>query len=326
VTTISGPVQPVGAAIRLTLLWARCYSVGLRPGTRERRHSELESDLWEHYSDRRDEGASPAEVNIEVLGRLLRGMPSDMAWRFQAEGFNLNINFPVERLAGVLLLFLLVPLLAGGSIANFDTRSAEWPGSFYEFAGSSDGSRQFTQVTHAAIGILLIAAAALMLGALGTRSPRLVTPAAMLLGAGGLVMIMNSALYAMLSSTADDYRRTSDPGLIHTARNYAIGIETLGLVQLTVVSMGVVVFAFAAFRLGIVPRWALALSAVSLVSLVGAVVEEARDNGTAAWALLMVTWLTTMLWLLVFGVYLLVGGGRKSQAGLPVPSQLPISA
>ena len=71
------------AAVALARSWVRLYTYGTDPETAERRRAEFESDLWEslHEAGR---PAEPTLRSIEILDRLLRGVPADLVWRFEA--------------------------------------------------------------------------------------------------------------------------------------------------------------------------------------------------------------------------------------------------
>jgi len=307
-----------GFAVALTLFWARCYSIGLSSRVRQRRRLELESDLWEHSSDRIEAGASPALVNVEVLGRLLRGIPSDIAWRFQAEGLNLNINIPIERIVGILLLFMIVPFTAGAAIAGYDTSRSSWHSEIQRFSEMSETARTGTQVLHGVIGLGLVAAAGLILGGLAPRSPRLITTASAFLGVAGLIMVVNSAFYGMQSDTASEWARTRDAATMETARTYARAVEGLAHLNLVATVSGVCLLAIAAHRLAIVPRPMAWLAAASVGALSLTVVSSIADIGGLAWAGFGLTWLFAGLWLIISGVYLVLGGAKpKGELGLP---------
>ena len=56
--------------------WTRVYTLGLPVAARDRRRAEIESDLWE-------------SEHADAIGRLIRGVPSDLAWRIeQMDGSN----------------------------------------------------------------------------------------------------------------------------------------------------------------------------------------------------------------------------------------------
>jgi hypothetical protein len=61
--------------------WVRCYTRRLPAEVAARRHAEVESDLWEHEQEARAAGVSPRAVTVEILGRMLTGVPADLAWR-----------------------------------------------------------------------------------------------------------------------------------------------------------------------------------------------------------------------------------------------------
>ena len=65
-------------AVRSVRWWAQLYTRGLPVEHRERRRLELESDMWEHLHDPDEPATSRA-----LLGRLLRGIPADVWWRYR---------------------------------------------------------------------------------------------------------------------------------------------------------------------------------------------------------------------------------------------------
>jgi hypothetical protein len=69
----------VVAAVRA---WTHMYTWRLSPRTAEARRAEIESDLWESVADTRSESAAA----IEIVGRLLRGIPDDLRWRTERAG------------------------------------------------------------------------------------------------------------------------------------------------------------------------------------------------------------------------------------------------
>jgi hypothetical protein len=66
---------------RLTRRWVRAYTRPLPAELREERRAEVDSDLWEHRSDTRERGLGSTLTALEVAGRLLAGIPADLAWR-----------------------------------------------------------------------------------------------------------------------------------------------------------------------------------------------------------------------------------------------------
>jgi hypothetical protein len=107
-------------------LWLRVYTLGVAAELRERREDQLHSDLWEHQADRLDAGVAPSMVGLEVLGRMVRGMPADLLWRFQLEGPKMDIKIPFERATGLLLLLLVVLIPVSTAISGYDTGRDAW--------------------------------------------------------------------------------------------------------------------------------------------------------------------------------------------------------
>jgi hypothetical protein len=70
------------AAMALAGRWVALSTIGLPREVSERRRSELESDVWETMHARSSDG-SPVAL-MEVVDRLVRGVPADIAWWFDA--------------------------------------------------------------------------------------------------------------------------------------------------------------------------------------------------------------------------------------------------
>ena len=123
---------PMPIVDRMVIAWARWYTRDL-PGTMgEDRLAELESDLFEQ----RDAADSASGVGRSILGRAIRGIPSDVAWRFsrlrQAAVGAPRGTFPLAlpafaHLATALLLAwgVLVVVRVAGSMGR-----GEWAGAW----------------------------------------------------------------------------------------------------------------------------------------------------------------------------------------------------
>jgi hypothetical protein len=312
-------IRPPGVIPAVTRSWVRLYCTGMAEEAKAIRQLEIESDLWEHFADRQAEGANPAETNIEMFGRLLRGVPSDIAWRFQAEGFQMNINIPLERFAGLLLLFLIIPFIAGVSIAGYDFSRDAWPGEFERFSDISSRARDATGILHGFIGLLLIAAAAQFFALLRDRSPRLVTLGAALLTSAGVVMLINAAVYRAMSTLANDYAASGDESLVATARSVGVALETLAIANMAATTCGIFCVSTALVRLAMVPRWTAALPIAGMVSLIGTATIGAAFEAT--WLFFMAGFFSQGLWLLIAGGWLLFGGSKP--ASPPLPEAMP---
>ena len=311
--------SPPGVVPGLARAWVRLYCTGMSTARREVRQLEIESDLWEHFADRTAEGVSPALTSVETVSRLLRGVPSDIAWRFQAEGFHVNISFPVERIAGILLLFLIIPFVAGTAISGYDTGASGWQSEFERFADMSSRARGGTGFLHGAIGFATLAGVAILYTSFRDRSARLIALACTFLLAAGLIMLVNAAIYRSMSALADEYRISGDLSLARDARALALVLEALAMANAAATTSGLLALGGALVRLRMVPRWTLALPAMgALGPILWIVLGSVFPDG--AWFAIGIAFMTVALWLLICGVWLLFGGSAKYP---PVPSEAP---
>ena len=60
----------------LILRWCELYTRGLSPAVAGNRRDELASDLWEH-------AAHEPRADAAMLSRAIRGVPADLAWRYE---------------------------------------------------------------------------------------------------------------------------------------------------------------------------------------------------------------------------------------------------
>ncbi len=68
-------------SVRLARAWVAVYTHGLPVDYRDARRAEISSDLWEHCHDGSVDGLGG--VDARVLGRVIAGMPADIAWRVE---------------------------------------------------------------------------------------------------------------------------------------------------------------------------------------------------------------------------------------------------
>jgi hypothetical protein len=73
----------VALAFGLARAWARLYTRGLPDVLRDRRRAEIACDLWEQRHEPGSRSRAPFARAADVLGRVLRGVPSDIAWRIE---------------------------------------------------------------------------------------------------------------------------------------------------------------------------------------------------------------------------------------------------
>ena len=154
---------------RIVRWWVRLYTSGLSSGERGDRRDEIESNHHEHTHSSRTQSRDTAR---QVLGRMVRGLPADLAWRLSRPGaerravrggaaavgrgrgggavalvaYRSYIGVAVAAVAAVLMVGLIVTVsLAGGDdssgvnrIAFQSYRSGGWD----VFVMGADGTDQ----------------------------------------------------------------------------------------------------------------------------------------------------------------------------------------
>lgn len=66
---------------RVARWWARRYTHSLPAAAARQRVEQIESDLFDHQHDASTADVPRARFNRDVAGRVLRGVPADLAWR-----------------------------------------------------------------------------------------------------------------------------------------------------------------------------------------------------------------------------------------------------
>jgi hypothetical protein len=70
-----------GRSSTIVRRWVVLYTRGLPSVIGDRRRAEIESDLWAHADEAAAMGRAPAALDLEMLLRLVLGVPADLAWR-----------------------------------------------------------------------------------------------------------------------------------------------------------------------------------------------------------------------------------------------------
>ncbi|HLB04487.1 MAG TPA: hypothetical protein VJK66_05655 [Gaiellaceae bacterium] len=78
-------MSSIDLAVGLTRAWVRVYTRGLPAEERTARRAELDADLWEHAHDAGNESRRQVRIALEVVERLVAGMPADISWRREAK-------------------------------------------------------------------------------------------------------------------------------------------------------------------------------------------------------------------------------------------------
>jgi hypothetical protein len=70
-----------GWPVRLTRRWVALYTRGLPDEIGDRRREEIDADLWCELEEASLEGHRPQPPHVDILIRLLAGIPADVSWR-----------------------------------------------------------------------------------------------------------------------------------------------------------------------------------------------------------------------------------------------------
>ena len=103
-------------AQRTALWWGRAYTRTAPEPDRTARRGELAADVHDQLADARARRVPEHRAARSVVGRVLRGMPADLAWRFAVERASTRVDWhlthPGTLLAGLFLLLVPTTLLA----------------------------------------------------------------------------------------------------------------------------------------------------------------------------------------------------------------------
>lgn len=89
--------------------WVRLYTAGVGAAWQDPRRAEIESDLWEQGWDARQAGVRPIETALQILGRLVLSIPTDVVWRLSKGGAERRVAVAgagMARKAGNVIAFV----------------------------------------------------------------------------------------------------------------------------------------------------------------------------------------------------------------------------
>ena len=141
-------------ATGMTRTWVSLYTSGLPPEFRDSRRAEIDSDVWEHQRTADLLNQTQGETSLQLLARLVLGIPSDVTWRLEtgrsvsgersipmngalymralvAAGVVLALFLILSAYTGVAwywVLMITIPIgIAMVAIAFFRARQTGWP-------------------------------------------------------------------------------------------------------------------------------------------------------------------------------------------------------
>ena len=111
-------------AIGMVRSWVALYTFGLPGELRSARRLEMASDVWEQrqFAALRREG--PGETALQVLARLLCGVPADLTWRIETQlstptrSVNVNDSWVMRGLFVLALAVAIAPAALGIAVMS----------------------------------------------------------------------------------------------------------------------------------------------------------------------------------------------------------------
>jgi len=168
----------VALAVGMTRTWVALYTLGLPRELRNGRRAEIDSDLWEHQRTAEFLEQRQGETSLQLLTRLVLGVPSDVTWRLETgrsdrseRSISVNESGTMRSLVvvGVVVALFLVVTGIGAvvdALVQEDLASGQAGfGVISVLAGAAVGSGLLTSRRNPLLGIGLVAAGAITVAA-----------------------------------------------------------------------------------------------------------------------------------------------------------------
>ena len=165
-------------AVGMTRSWVAVYTSGLPRELRDGRRAEIDSDVWEHRQIAELTEEPQGETALQLLARLVLGVPSDLMWRLESghsvrneRSISMNESGAMRSLVAVgvvVALFLVVTGIGAvvDSLVQGDLASGQAGfGAISVLAGAAVGSGLLTSRRNPLLGIGLVAAGAITVAA-----------------------------------------------------------------------------------------------------------------------------------------------------------------
>ncbi len=159
----------INFAIALTRAWTAAYTRGLPEAVRAQRQEEIDCDLWEHQRLADFERAPTSGTAVEMLLRLVLGVPADLAWRVEAgasarseKGTQMNDSWIMRGLLALALAIAIVPIGLGiyqvGGGGEYGSTLERVGGSLlWSATGLAMGAGLLLSKSRSALGLSLLA-------------------------------------------------------------------------------------------------------------------------------------------------------------------------
>ena len=308
-------------AAGLVLLWVRVYTTGLAQASRDRRLDQIRSDLWEHHTDRSEQGAGPAVIGLEALGRAVRGTTADLFWRFGLQGEPLMISKRALARAGGVSLLLVVGSIVGMMSSGFGIAGEDpyFTEDFPNFARSTSG-HELGLIIASSFALVSMAAAVVLFQTFRAFQPWLAGIGAIALVVTSVCMIASVTAGFILIDLAEEWvAGGAIPGdgvwvsALHAAEVY----EDFGIFAIGFLILGLSAFGSLIVWKAPLPRWSGSIGTLSGLILGTSLATSLIFGGDSYWYLLMLSAFLGLIWLVVTGAWLLMKGLYTGPAIIP---------
>jgi hypothetical protein len=117
-------VSATPVAESAALAWTRWYTRRLPSEVSTARRDELTSDLHEHRAEARDSGEPERRTSLEIVARLVEGVPADLSWRRAQRSRARSITMATDASSRGYPMWLTIVLFVMGGLALFMSLSS----------------------------------------------------------------------------------------------------------------------------------------------------------------------------------------------------------
>lgn len=231
----------------------------------------------------------------------------------------MQFNIPIERIGGACLLLLVAAAMLSLNVAGYDPAIEGFDGELRRLASIKGWQVGMYTAFQVLAGIAMLAGAVILYLMLRRHSATPAILAAVALASAGLITLVTSALYATAAELADEYVSATPEhrdAVVTVARAFVLMLNAIVPVTGVMLAMAVFGFAVITARHRLVPEWLRFAGGGSAVALVTATLTSLVADSDVTWLFLMIGFVLLLLWLIVAGGWLLLGGSGKKEAGL----------
>jgi hypothetical protein len=301
--------EPASPATWLATRWARVYTAGVTAEQRQRRRAEVASDSWEHVHG----AGSTLVLETSLAWRVIRGMPSDIAWRGKWKGApEMRTRGIAEYVAGGGLLVMVGMLLAGILMdPGIDTSREGFRASFTDASGNTQGAL-LSAIAIYVCAVMAVAGGIGMMLALWRAAPIAAVLMGVLLIAFGLGLVAAASIGLAMRELLIGWRESgfNSAELLDTARPVAVLRERTIFAPTVAPIAAFIVLGGQVLWRGLLPRWLGVLSIAGAVMFATGLAAEIAGAGTLVWVMWMLSLLLALCFFTVVALVLLLSGVR----------------